>query len=304
MPIKHSASVLLCNFKLVAKVFVFFLVILLLVGALMLGVMKPIFDGFFSELQAHNPINAQQFFDHPINSLKQYVAMFGDYLTNMEDFGLNLFYLWLIIIVTGFLFRLPILPITKILHGKMTSGFDMGLLNAFITTVGQNLVYSAASSLVVGTVDVLILVGVCYAGVYLAQAIGLIALPICSLIAFSLYAVRMSLFCHWLPEVVSSEKKNIFRALAVSLKPTCKRFVKDFICLFFMIITGWSLAVLTSIPTFGAATLLIVPTVFTMYAAMCLCLNYSYKQQKYFIDNGVTVYNPVKLIDQPPKTNE
>ena len=304
MPIKHSISVLLCNFKLVAKVFVFFLVILLLVGALMLGVMKPIFDGFFNELQAHNPINAQQFFDHPINSMRQYVAMFGDYLTNMDNFGLQLFYLWLIITVTGFLFRLPIMPITKILHGKMTSGFDMGLLNAFVSTIGQNLVYSAVTALIFSTVDVLVLVAVCYMAVYLAKAIGLIALPICALIAFSLYAVRMSLFCHWLPEVVSSEKKNIFRALATSFKPTYKRFVKDFICLFFLIIVSWSLAVLTSIPTFGAASLLIVPTVFTLYAAMCLCLNYSYKQQKYFIDNGVTVYNPVKLIDQPPKTNE
>ncbi|MBR1748070.1 MAG: hypothetical protein IJ735_07725 [Clostridia bacterium] len=302
MPIKHSLSILVCNFKLVAKIFVFFLVILLVVGGLTIGVMKPIFDGFFTELQTNVPITAEEFFNHPILSMQKYVDMFGDYLTGNEHFGLQLFYLWLIIVVTGFLLRLPLLPVSKILHGKTTSGFDMGLLNAVVSTIGQNLLYSAVSALVLGTVDVGILVGCGYLAVALTKAIGLIALPIVALLVFILYAARMSLFCHWLPEICAQEKKNVFRAFATSLRPTGKRFVKDFICLFVLIIAGWSLAILTALPTFGAATLLIVPTLFTLYSAMCLCLNYSYKQQKYFIDNGVTVYNPVKKFETANET--
>ena len=299
MPIKHSLSILLCNFKLVAKLFVFFLVILLIIGALTIGIMKPVFDGFFNEVQTDVPISVEDFYKHPIVSIRTYVNMFGDYLTQSENFGLQLFYLWLIIVVTGFLLKLPLLPVTKVLYGKTISGFDGGLLNGVVTTIGQNLLYSAVSGLVFGTVDTGILVGMTYFALVLSRAIGVIALPICALITFALFAARMSLFCHWLPEICESSSKNIFKAFVNSLKPTFKKFVKDFICIFFLIIAGWSIAVLTAIPTLGAATLLIIPTLFTLYSAMCLCLSFSYKQQKYFTDNGVTIYNPVKKFDSP-----
>lgn len=308
MPIKHSLSILVCNFKLVAKIFVFFLVILLVVGALLMGIMKPIFDGFFSELQENMPINAEEFFKHPIVSTRQYFDMFGTYLTNMDNFGLQLFYLWLIAIVTGFLLRLPLLPVTKILYGKTISGFDMGLLNAVVSTIGQNLIYSSLTALILGTVDVGIIVGASFLMVAAFRGIGFIALPIIALLVFALYTVRMCVFCHWLPEICASDSKNVFKAFVRALKPAFKKFIKSFVCLFFLLVVGWSFAALTALPTFGAATLLIIPTVFTLYSAMCLCLNYSYKQQKYFTDNGVTIYNPIKKFDQPeeptPKEND
>lgn len=295
MPIKHSFSILLCNFKLVAKLFIFILIILLITSAILIGIINPVLDGFLQEIQDEFPIDGDYFIRHPIKSIQIFAKYFSSFLeANSSLVATRLLYMWLLIMGSRFLMSLPQLPVTKILHSKMTTGFDMGLLNATVSTVTQNLLFSLVTAVFLSLVDIAIVIALCYITIGLIQLMGIIALPLILLIGLTMYSLRMTVFCQWLPEICSSSSKNIFKALAASFKPAFKNFRKNFICLFFLAVTGVTLLFTTIIPTMGLFPMLLVPTFMALYSAMCLTLNFSYHQRKYFIDNGVTIYNPVR----------
>lgn len=295
MPIKHSFSILFCNFKLVAKLAVFFLIIMIIAGAIMIGIVRPVLNEFFDALRNDVAISAGDFYEHPIKSLQTFADYFSQFLSNnSSELDVKLVYLWILVVVSRFLMILPLMPVTKILYDKMTSGFDMGLLNATVSTIGQNLLYSAVMSLFVGTFDLALMAGMCFLFVWAVRTAGVIMLPLVLLILLLVYTVRLCLFSHWLPEIFASDSKNIFKAFAVSLKPAFEKFVKNFLCLFFLLIATYTLFATSLIPTVGLVPIFCIPLFVTLYAAMSLTLNFSYHQRKYFIDNGVTVYNPVK----------
>lgn len=295
MPIKHSFSILLCNFKLVAKIFVFFLIIMLIASAILIGILDPVLKGFFQELQDEFPFEGDEIIRHPIRTLQEFAEHFSRFLeANSSLVFKQLIYIWLLIMGSRFLMSLPVLPVTKILHSKMTTGFDMGLLNATVSTVSQNLLYCLVTSVVLSMIDILVFAGICYIIVGVIQLMGIIALPLSLLTVIVIYTLRLCIFCQWLPEICASKSKNIFLALKNSFKPAFKNFRKNFICLFVLMVSCVTIVLTTIVPTVGLFPLLLIPTYLALYSAMCLTLNFSYRQQKYFVDNGVTIYNPVR----------
>lgn len=295
MPIKHSFSILLCNFKLVAKLFVFLMIIVLLASAILIGILDPVLKDFFDDVRDELHLDADEFVQHPILSMQKFFKHFSDFLAaNSSMVWTKIIYIWLLIMGSRFLISLPLLPVTKILHSKMTTGFDMGLANATVSTFGQNLLFCLVTSIILSTFDILLFVGIAYLVSALFKLIGIIALPICVLILALIYTARMAVVCQWLPHIAAQQSKNIFVAFKNSLKPTFKNFRKNFICLFVVTVCTVTIALVTLIPTIGLFPMLLMPTFMVIYAAMCLALNYSYYEQKYFIDNGITVYNPTK----------
>ncbi len=295
MPIKHSFSVLLSNFKLVAKLFIFILIIILITGAILIGILDPVLSDFFREIQEEFPIDSDQFVQHPIRSIQMLLRRFTDFLSsNSSMITTKLIYFWLLVVGSRFLISLPLLPVSKILHGKMTSGFDMGLANATIATLPQNLLFSFVTALIVSSVDILLLTALGYLSAWLIKIMRVMALPLCMLIIFLVMVARMSLLCQWLPHICSQQSRNIFIAFKNSLKPTFANFGKNFLCIFVLTVCAFTLATVTAIPTAGLFPILMVPTFMVLYIALSLTLNFSYYQQKYFIDNGMTVVNPAR----------
>ena len=295
MPIYHSFSILFCNFKLVAKLLLFIFVIFLVAASILIGILNPVLDNFFEELQQEIPIDGDYFFKHPILSLQIILDYFTDFLENNPALvATRLVYIWLL--VTGFKFfvSLPLLPVTKILHSKMTTGFDMGFLNATISTVKENLLFCLVSAIVLGIADLLIFAAMTYVFIGLAKLIGILSLPVSFLITLVIYSLRITLLCQWLPEMCASSSKNIFKALKHSFKPVFRNFRKNFICVFVILVTVSSVVLSTVLPTFGLVPILMIPTYIVLYCSLCLTLSCSFYHQKYFIDNGVTIYNPVK----------
>lgn len=295
MPIKHSFSILLSNFQLVAKLFIFIMIIMLIACALLIGILDPIFSDFFKKMQEEFPISGDHFVQHPIQSIQEFLRRFSDFLANNSALiASKIFYSWLLVVGCRFFITLPLMPVTKILHGKMTSGFDMGLTNAAISTLPQNLLFSFITSLVVSSVDIGILIALWYLAGAVFKLLHIIALPLCMLIIALVAVARMSLLCQWIPHICAQESRNIFIAFKNAIKPTFKNFNKNFLCLFVLTICTFAIIVVTVIPTVGLFPLLLIPTFMVVYSALCLTLNFSYYQQKYFIDNGMTIVNPVR----------
>lgn len=295
MPINHSFSITMCNFKLVAKLALFICIIIIIAIALLLGIIGPVLRGYISELQEDFPLKPESVVEHPLQSLKTLIVFFGNYISSHTYFvTIRIVYLFLLAMGLRFFAQLSMLPLAKILHSKMATGFDMGFLNAFISTIGENVLYSFISSVIYTVLDGLICIATVYLAVWATQTFGILGITVSIFIAIELITLRTTLFCQWLPEIVKSKKRNIFTALISSIKPMAGHFRKNFICMTVINVMFFGLCMTTALPTIGLIPILALPTYMVLYTALAQALNFSYFQQKYFIDNGATIYEPTK----------
>lgn len=295
MPINHSFSITMCNFKLVAKLAIFIFILTVIAAALILGIVGPIVQGFVTELQEDFPITPEEVIEHPLNSIKSVVSFFGNYISTHTHFvTTRMLFALLLIMGIKFFLQLPMLPLAKIMHSKMSTGFDIGLINAFVSTIGENLLFSSITALVFTILDGAITIATVYMAVWLLKVFGLVGITISLFVLILLLTIRMSLFCQWLPELVKSKSRNIFKALALSFKPATKNFRKNAICIMVINIALYACAATTAIWTVGLLPILLLPTFMVLYTALGQTLSFSYHQQKYFVDNGTTIYDPAK----------
>ena len=295
MPIKHTYSILCSNLALVVKIAIMVLIILLLAVACFYSVIHPLYLDLRKIIESSNyTVDAQELVNHPFLTLS---ALRESYVGFFEQIHWQSSFLWFILIFVGFkfFFTLPLLPATKVMYVKMSTGFDVGILNAFISTGFQNLLLAAVSSIVLSVVDMALSLGsllLCYA---LLPAIGVFAFPICILLFFLLLTARMAIICQWLPEICASESKNIFKNLGNSLLFSFKKFRKNFLCLLLINVVIFAIVCGTMITSLGVIPIMMIPIYYVQYCIMTLTLNFSYHKSKYYIDNGSTIYTPTRL---------
>ena len=271
------------------------LIIILAASALFVSLITPIFADFIGEFSGTLASFELSFFNNPFKSAETAILSFVSFFNaNAGSLFLRILALAGLMAAIRFLITLCLMPVSKILHDKMTTGFDMGFNNAFISTLSQNLLFSVICSVVLTVIDSLLIFGILYALYGLVKLIGLFGIPIALILAVFIFSVRMAAVCMWLPEMNNQNSKNIFKALAAARKPTLKYFRKNTLCLMVINTVTLSLMLVSLIPTVGLLPILLVPTYLVLYTALCNALSYSFYQKKYFIDNGVTVYQSVK----------
>lgn len=295
MPIKHTYSILCSNLTLVVKIAIMILIILLIAVACLFGIIRPLYLDVREIIEGQNfEVDAQELINHPVTTLW---SLGSSYVGFFEQIHWQTSFFWFIMIYVcfKFFFMLPLLPATKVLYVKMSTGFDVGITNAFISTGFQNLLFALVSSVCLSLIDLAIFAGIlalCYA---LLSIISFFAVPICTIIYLLIRTARMAIICQWLPEICASESKNIFRNLGNSLLFSLKKFRKNFLCLLFINVVIFAIISATLITSFGVVPILLIPIYFVQYCIMTLTLNFSYHKSKYYIDNGSTVYTPTRL---------
>jgi hypothetical protein len=240
--------------------------------------------------------HTEEIIRHPIKTLQSFFDIFLKYFdVNSSEINLKLVNLSLLFIGLRFFVVLPIMPVAIVLYSKMTTNFDKGLFNSFVSSLPQCLLYTLVSSVVFGIIDLGLFALLALVSVQLIKLLGFIALPVSLALAIGIFSLRMTLVCQWLPEICKNNGKKIFSAFKTSLRPTIKQFSKNFICM--TVVNTLSIAIMTTtfLPTAGLVPILLIPTFIVLYQSMYLALNFSYRKQKYFIDNGVTVYDPTKV---------
>ncbi len=295
MPIKHTYSILCCNLSLVLKISVIILIILLIAIASFYGLIHPIYLEVRDVIENQNFIvSANELINHPLHTLS---SLAQSYVGFFENIKWQTTFVWMIIVFVGFkfFFTLPLLPATKVLYVKMSTGFDVGITNAFISTGFQNLLLAFVSSIVLSIIDLGLLAAIlalCYG---LLKIMGIVAIPLSIIIYILLLTARMAVICQWLPEICASESKNIFRNLGNSLLFSLKKFRKNFLCLLFINVVLYAVICATALFSFGVIPLIMIPIYYVQYCIMTLTLNFSYHKSKYYTDNGSTIYTPNRL---------
>ncbi|HOO23423.1 MAG TPA: hypothetical protein PKY53_07120 [Clostridia bacterium] len=295
MPIRNSYYILMCNFKLVYKLLFFILIIMLIAVAISFSIINPILEGYFDTVRDQFDYVIDDMVKHPIKTLQSFFEMFLDYVdVHSATVSLRLINLSLIIIAVRFFVVLPILPVAMVLFSKMTTNFDKGLFNTFVSCLPQCLLYTLITSIIFGIIDLALAVGIVFLAVQLIKLLGFIGLPISLAIAIAVYSLRMTIVCQWMPEICQNNGKKIFSAFKSSMKPMAKQFTKNLICITVVNTVSVTLIATTFIPTAGLVPILLIPTLAVLYQSLYLALNFAFRHQKYFIDNGVTIYDPTK----------
>lgn len=295
MPIRHTYSILCSNLTLVVKIALMILIILLIAVACFYGILHPLYLDIREIIEGQNFIvDAGTLVNHPIETL---FSLADSYAGFFEQIQWQKSFLLLIVIYVGFkfFFTLPLLPATKVMYVKMSTGFDIGITNAFISTGFQNLLLALVSAVVLSVIDLAILAGVLALCYVLLRLVSLFAITICIILYLVLKTARMAIVCQWLPEICASESKNIFRNLGNSLLFSFKKFRKNFLCLLFINVVLFAVIAATILPSLGVVPILMIPIYFVQYCIMTLTLNFSYHKSKYYVDNGSTIYTPTRL---------
>lgn len=294
MPIKHAGTILACNVKLVTKLAIFIIILGLIASAILINIVGPLVDEIMA-LIAEIDIDANEFIKHPFAITKtQIIDVCIDHITS-HDWRLLLVTAVFTYVLIRFFISIPLLPITKVLHEKMTTGYDIGLFNAFVSTGFQNLLLSLILTIVISVIDLSLTAGAIALAYVIISAKLYYLLPLTIIAYLCLMSVRNCLTCQWLPEICASNSKNIFRALKAALVPTGKRFVKNFLCMLALNTIALAIIASTAITTLMVIPLIAIPAYMVMHSALSLTLNFSYHEHKYFVDNGSTIYDPTKL---------
>ena len=294
MPINHSFSILMCNTKLVLKLTILILIIGLLLFSLIAGAIMPIVKDFASIIRDSN-IDADQFINHPIQTVRtEIIDECINYLKTTK-WETTLIYIILLLYALSFLFTLSKLPVTKVLYNKMISGYDIGLLHEFISTSFQNLLLSFILSIISFSISIGLLIGAWSLISLCLDADLLVLIPFVIILCLSVLSVRSCIFSQWIPEICASDSKNIFVSLKTAFNGSAKRFAKNYLCYFTINFILFAVIISTVVLSFGSIPLMCIPIYIVLSCALSLTLNFSYHQQKYFTDNGSTIYTPTKL---------
>ena len=294
MPINHSFQILNCNIKLVAKVAIFILIIGLIFSGIFYAILNPIITELTDLITGIN-IDADSFINHPINTTRDYIIQpIVEYLGSKNIGSVVGWFIGLFVVIK-LLITIPILPVSKIVYTKMTTGYDIGLLNSTVSTGFQNILLSAILTIITSILDGGITIAIYELFMVCLNAKLIFLLPFILILGVCLLTIRMSLFCQIAPNIASLQLKNIFIGIGNAYKGTMVKFRKNFLCILVLNIFWITIMLITAIPTLFAVPILCVPLYMVHYCIMSNTLFCSYHQQNYFIDNGTTVYTPTKI---------
>lgn len=294
MPLNHTFSLTMCNTKLIIKLTVLIAALILIAFAVLATTVMPVLSELVDIISSTH-VTAEDFINHPFVTLRtQIIDKCIDYL-RQTDWKSTIGVVIAVYCCMRFFLTVPQLPLTKVIYNKMSTGYDIGLFNAFIATGFQNLLLSLILSLITSAINL----GLIAAFVSLVsvsfKASAYIAIPFIIILFIAAYSAKSCLLSQWLPEVCASSAKNIFIGMKNAVKGTLMKFRKNFLCYFTLNAIWVAIISVTFLPTFGAIPLIGIPVFMVMRAILSVTLNFSYHRKKYFIDNGTTVYTPEKL---------
>ena len=283
----------MCNTKLIFKLALVLLVLAVLFFAIFFAIIDPLVDKIH-DIVVTTEIDADAFINHPFVTFKEQI--WDKCVNDLKgiDLGATIGYLLLTYFFLRFFALIPQLPVTKVLYNKMTTGYDVGLFNSLVATGFQNLLLSFILALIMTVLNIGLLVGFCALAYVCINGKTYVLLPFIILLYIALLAVKTCLFSQWMPEICASEVKNIFVGIKNALRGTFVKFRKNFLCFFTLDLIWFALVAATAIPSLGVIPLVSIPVFIVLRATLSLTLNFSYHKQKYFIDNGTTIYTPTK----------
>lgn len=318
MEFKQAGSILISNFSLTFKVFLYIVVITLIVAAIAVGIFAPIMNLFLSGEAVGTIIS--DFTDHANGFIKGSASLYDTFSLLKDDVGnlinyiisLNWFIPALVTIVIFiyllylFLFTLSSMPIADIINNSMASNLKYGFLSNFALNFRRSVRYSLAKIIVFFPIDLCILgvlVGLGY-GIYFlisqVQILGYLGLGLMLTIGLVLASIRQTCFSGWIPRLIFHPDEGIFKSLKNSfkfVKPDFGKLMLLYACIYFCL---YFLVTVVGLFTFGLMSFMAPSISYVTLRIVELVSYYKINKLKFYTDS-VTV---VDTVDYGMRTEE
>ena len=306
MEVKQSASILVSNFGLVFKLFIYILVITLIVAAIAVGIISPILKMFLSEENVGKLI--QDISADTNNFLKGNAGLYDTFYAlrdDLQDFARYIFSLdWFVagIIAVGifvyllylFLFTLSSVPIADVINNSMASNLKYGFLSNFALNFRRSVKYSILKVLIFFPIDIIIfgvLFGLTYGFWKLFRSIAVLQfLSLAIVLAFGVIfaSLRQTLFSGWIPRLIFHPEEGVFTAFKKSLpvvKKNAKVLIMTYCSIYFVL---YLLVTVVGLFTFGLMSI-IAPSISYVIVRIVELVSYYKSNKLKFYTDSVTV---------------
>jgi len=295
MAIKHTTGIFISKFGLVYKIIVYFLIVVLIVGAISFAVAHPALKSLSEK------IGDTGFVQHAKSGVAKLVRGNSDFLIefqaaydSFEELSATLRAekaAWTKLTVTFFvsfaiityLLALSFLPFSDIIRNFMSSKSEYGFMSNLVANGARAALYALFYTLIVFTSQIAITALAAVVVIKLMPEIGVLSLTVGYLILTLLSGLKSTLFAGWLPAIVT-ENVGVFKGFAVGIRAIGKRFMRSFWTFVFL---SWILTYLIlsfGILTFGAGLIIGVPSLFITYRIVELVLYFDVCGYRYYVD--------------------
>ncbi|MDD4316247.1 MAG: hypothetical protein PHC84_03695 [Clostridia bacterium] len=295
MQFKNSLSIFAGNLALSYKLLLLIFIAFIIAAALFVSLFNPLLDGLREALEIEGiSLSFTDIIQDPVKNLSAIWNATTDYLSNNTLLLVSRFiFLGLLVIFARFFGTLALVPATKMLHNKMTTGYSSGLLSSFVANFPQTLLYALISSIIFSIIDL----GALFLSMLMFFALYKIFKVSALFIVFGLflavYSARITLFSQWLP-LIADGGKNVIKTFIQSVKLGLKSFGVNYPMVLTINLVYFAIVMVCTLPTFGVLSIVTLPMYMTM---LCICGLTSYfnmMNRKYYTDEGLTVYSPGK----------
>lgn len=295
MEFKHSLSIFSSNLVLSYKLLLLIFVVFIIAAVLFVSIFNPLFDGLQDALEIEGlSLSFTEVIQDPINNISAIWRTATDYISDNTSLIVSRFvFLSLLIMFARFFGSLALIPATKMLHNKMTSGYSDGLFASFVASLPQTLLFALVSSIIFTIIDLglFFLAMLLFFSLYKIFKVSALFITLALLLAA--FSIRTSLFSQWMPVMVDSDK-NIFKALPDAIKLGAKTFGTHYPMALTINIVFTAIIMTCTIPTFGVLPIVALPMYISMHCICALTTYFNHHDRKYYTDNGLTVYTPKK----------
>lgn len=196
MEFKHSLSIFSSNLVLSYKLLLLIFVVFIIAAVLFVSIFNPLFDGLQDALEIEGlSLSFTEVIQDPINNISAIWRTATDYISDNTSLIVSRFvFLSLLIMFARFFGSLALIPATKMLHNKMTSGYSDGLFASFVASLPQTLLFALVSSIIFTIIDLglFFLAMLLFFGLYKIFKVSALFITLALLLAA--FSIRTSLF--------------------------------------------------------------------------------------------------------------
>ena len=295
MAIKSTAGIFISKFGLVYKIIVYFLIVVLIVGAIAFAVAHPALQSLLDK------VGDAGFIQHAKSGFAKFIrgneGFSEEFQAAYDSFGeleetlhtaktewtkLTVTFFIAFAVIT-YLLALNCLPFSDILRNFMSSRSEFGFMSNLVANAGRAALYALLFTLIVFTSHVAIIVLAVFVFFKLYAKIGFLAFSVSYLILTLLFALKSTVFAGWLPATVT-ENVGVIKGFGIGIRAIGRRFMRSFWTFVFL---NWILTAVISlfgILTFGVGFVIAIPSAFIMYRIVELVLYYDACGYRYYVD--------------------
>lgn len=290
MNTRHALSLTISNIGLIAKVFLYSTVLILIGVAVIVSVTDPILEALDADIDLADEIR-EDFDNFYAGNREAGEALGAGLKTFFSQNSAEIARAVAMYVVIFVLLRLGVsfalVPAAYVLYNKMSSNFNSGFVNAMIAMAGKGALFALTYTVITVPIDIAVFIVCYFLAAWLFNALNIIGFLIAVLVAIAVYALRISVFGRWIPLTICENMK---------FADSCKAFFGDFRfsavkevypSFLAMLVTVFGIVAATAVYTVGVVPIVIMPAAFVGYNCINLVAYFNETKRKYYIDERI-----------------